>query len=179
MVFDLDNIVWQPVQVYYLELAEKTAIKAADTEGVAIRALPTPLSVSVYRQYYGGVGYKYQWLDRLVMADEMLLERINADNTFLFDITWNDTSIGFLELVRDLSSVEILYFGLFDAAIGKGFGKKALNAALQKAWSIAEERPKIVLNTCSLDHPNALNTYKSCGFQVIKTETELRRVRLF
>jgi GNAT superfamily N-acetyltransferase len=82
--------------------------------------------------------------------------------------------MGFIELVCEGEYVELLYFGLFPKFIGKGFGKYLLDWSIYQAWSY---NPKwIQLNTCELDHPNALPTYRKLGFQDYKMAIEERRV---
>ena len=70
--------------------------------------------------------------------------------------------------------MEILYFGLMPAFIGHGYGKYFLQWVIAKAWSYQPEW--IQLNTCTLDHPNALGTYKKAGFIEVRTEIHQRRI---
>jgi GNAT superfamily N-acetyltransferase len=65
-------------------------------------------------------------------------------------------------------------FGLFAAFVGKGLGKFFLQGVINKAWSFNARW--IQLNTCSLDHPNALAVYQSQGFKVVRTKEEQRKV---
>jgi len=68
-----------------------------------------------------------------------------------------------------------LYFGLTKNFIGKGYGKILLSKTIEKAWSFNPDW--IQLNTCDLDHPNALNTYKSLGFEEYKSVVETKKVK--
>lgn len=70
--------------------------------------------------------------------------------------------------------MEILYFGLMPSFIGKGYGKYFLQWVIAKAWSYKPEW--IQLNTCTLDHPHALGTYKKAGFTEVRKEIHQRRV---
>ena len=110
----------------------------------------------------------------MVMPDEELSEKINAENidTFLFYI--NKEIAGYIEFVKEEKYVEILYFGLMPSFIGKGYGKYFLQWVISKAWSYQPEW--IQLNTCTLDHPNALGTYKKAGFIEVRTEIHQRRI---
>ncbi len=83
---------------------------------------PKPISVNDYRNYYYGVGKEWYWLDRMVMEDALLHEKINAPNVDIFVLYIEDQPAGFAEFVREKDHVEILYFGLFPAFIGKGYG---------------------------------------------------------
>jgi len=60
------------------------------------------------------------------------------------------------------------YFGLLPHAIGKGVGKKFLKYCLYLATQHADN---MWVYTTSLDHPAALPTYKSVGFQLTEHRT--------
>ena len=142
--------------------------------GTRFSLLPKPIDVQEYRRYYYGVGAAFFWLDRMVMEDELLYNKINADNVEIFVFYVNDEPAGFAEFILEKEFTEILYFGLLPAFVGKGFGHYFLQQVIQQAWSY---RPKwIQLNTCTLDHPNALPTYKKNGFTEVRKGTEQRRV---
>ena len=79
-----------------------------------------------------------------------------------------DESAGFFELERmNDHSVEISYFGLLPAFIGRGLGKAMLTRAADEAWALGASR--VWLHTCTLDAPNALPNYKARGFQEFET----------
>lgn len=172
-MIDVSKIKFQPVTVTFLEMHEPKAFPAplANTH---FELLPKPISVNEYRKYYYGVGEKYYWLDRMVMPDEELLEKINAPNVDIFIFKVNNQIAGYIEFAREEKYVEILYFGLLPGFIGKGMGKYFLQWVIAKAWSY---QPKwMQLNTCTLDHPNALSAYKKAGFTEVKKEIHQRRV---
>lgn len=81
----------------------------------------------------------------------------------------NDRSAGFFELERmSDGSVEIAYFGLAAAFIGRGIGKAMLTRAADDAWTLGATR--VWLHTCTLDSPNALPNYRARGFQEFRQE---------
>lgn len=170
---DASKIVLQPVTVTFLEMHEP---KKAPTSlpGTHFGLLLHPIPVNEYRKLYYGVGEKYSWLDRMVMPDEELFDKINAGNVDIFQFYVNKEVTGYIEFVREEKYVEILYFGLLPGFIGKGYGKYFLQWVIAKAWSYEPEW--IQLNTCTLDHPNALGTYKKAGFTEVRTEIHQRRV---
>jgi GNAT superfamily N-acetyltransferase len=108
------------------------------------------------------------------MPDEEIFEKINADNVEIFIFYVNNEPAGYAEFLIEPKFTEIVYFGLLPGFIGKGFGKYFLHWAIEKAWSYNPEW--IQLNTCTLDHPNALPNYKSAGFIPVRTEIQQRRV---
>ena len=172
---DTSRIILKPVTVTFLEMHEPKETPAP-LPGTFFHLLPKPVAVNEYRKYYYGVGEQWFWLDRMVMPDELLYEKINAENVDIFIFYVNNEPAGYAEFIIEEKYVEILYFGLMPAFIGKGFGKYFLQWAIAKAWSYQPQW--IQLNTCTLDHPNALPVYKSVGFKITGTKTEKRKVLL-
>jgi GNAT superfamily N-acetyltransferase len=170
---DTSKIIFQPVTVTFLEMHEAKDFPVAIPE-TRFDLLAKPISVDEYRKYYYGVGEKHFWLDRMVMPDEKLLQKINADNVDIYLFYVNDNAAGYIEFIKEENFVEILYFGIMPGFIGKGFGKYFLQWVIAKAWSYKPDW--IQLNTCTLDHPNALGTYKKAGFTEIRKEIHQRRV---
>jgi GNAT superfamily N-acetyltransferase len=177
MSFGIDpsKIIFRPVKVTYLEMDEPKDLPEI-IPGTRFELLPKPIDADLYRKYYYGVGEKYYWLDRMVMNNEELFQKINAGNVEIFLFYVNNEVAGYIEFLKEDSFVEIVYFGLFPAFIGKSFGKYFLQWVAGKAWSYKPEW--IQLNTCTLDHPNALATYKKAGFAEVRTEIQQRRVLL-
>ncbi len=170
---DTSKIIFRPVKVTFFEMHEPKA-PPLPISNTHFELLPKPISVNDYRRYYYAVGEKHFWLDRMVMPDEELSEKINARNVEIFIFYVKDTPAGYVEFVKEEKFVEILYFGLMPEFIGKGLGKYFLQWVIAKAWSYHPEW--IQLNTCTLDHPNALGTYKKAGFAQVRTEVHQRRV---
>jgi GNAT superfamily N-acetyltransferase len=69
----------------------------------------------------------------------------------------------------DQSGVEIAYFGLLPAFIGRGLGGALLTNAIEEAWQMSPER--VWVHTCTLDHPSALANYQARGMEVYKVES--------
>jgi GNAT superfamily N-acetyltransferase len=175
MPFSIDpsKIILRPVTVTFLEMHEPKELPAP-LANVSFKLLAKPISANEYREYYYGVGEKYFWLDRMVMPDDELFQKINAPGVDIFIFYVDNEVAGYIEFLIEEKFVEILYFGLMPAFIGKGLGKYFLQWVIAKAWSY---QPRwIQLNTCTLDHPNALQTYKKAGFIEVKTEVHQRRV---
>jgi GNAT superfamily N-acetyltransferase len=163
-----------PVHVFYLKMEERLTAPVLPGPGVSFQRLTKPVQPSSYLNYYGGIGLSMNWIDRFVMSHDELAQKINAPNVDIYMMTVDGTEAGMLELVIEDDYVELLYFGLFPQYIGKGLGKYFLMWSVQQAWSY--DRKWIQLNTCELDHPNALPTYRKLGFHQYKTTVEERRV---
>jgi GNAT superfamily N-acetyltransferase len=170
---DTSKIIMQPVTVTFLEMHDPKELPIS-LPGTHFGLLLNPIPVNEYRKFYYGVGENHSWLDRMVMPDDELFDKINASNVDIFLFYINKEMAGYIEFVKDEKYVEILYFGLMPAFIGKGYGKYFLQWVITKAWSYKPEW--IQLNTCTLDHPNAFGTYKKAGFTEVRTEIHQRRV---
>lgn len=174
MNLDTSRIILKPVQVTFLEMHERPTTTTSPFFQTRFEQLPKPIDVSHYRNYYYGVGKQWYWLDRMVMDDVSLGQKINAPNVEIFVFYVDDQPAGFAEFVLEKDYVEILYFGLLPAYVGKGYGNQFLQTVIQHAWSYQPRH--IQLNTCALDHPNAMNVYKKAGFKEVRTATEDRRI---
>jgi GNAT superfamily N-acetyltransferase len=94
-------------------------------------------------------------------------------------VAWvSGTPAGFVQLEpRDEGVVEVVYFGLLPAFIGRGLGGHLLDLGLRHAWDLADRHPsvpatrKVIVETCSLDGPAALRNYLSRGFDLVRTDT--------
>jgi GNAT superfamily N-acetyltransferase len=170
---DVSRIILKPVAVTFLEMHQSKEFPSP-APGTSFELLSKPVDVNEYRKYYYGVGEKYFWLDRMVMPDEELYQKINASNVDIFIFNTDNEPAGYIEFAREEKFVEIVYFGLMPAFIGKGLGKNFLQWVIAKAWSYQPQW--IQLNTCTLDHPNALGTYKKAGFTEVKKEIQQRRI---
>ena len=123
-----------------------------------------PCSVADYRRLYRDVGEQWYWHDRLEWTDAELAEHLAKPTVKVRELLVGDASAGYYELQRhDDGSVEIVYFGLVPKFIGRGLGGPLLTAAAREAFAMGASR--VWLHTCTLDHPNALASYQSRGFQ--------------
>lgn len=128
---DTSKIVLRPVKVTFFEMHEQKAAPVP-LPNSHFELLSNPVSVNDYRNYYYAVGEKHFWLDRMVMPDEELFEKINASNVDIFILKVNNEAAGYIEFVKEEKFVEILYFGIMPAFIGKGLGKYFCSGSLQK-----------------------------------------------
>jgi len=82
---------------------------------------------------------------------------------------------GYFELKRhENRDIEIKYFGLIGSFIGQGLGAHMLTAAVEEAW--AEGAKRVILDTCSLDHPKAFEHYVARGFKLYDTRVVGREI---
>lgn len=153
-----------PVKVYYLKMRENPNfnIDKLNFPNSTIQKLPNPITTEDYLFYYRTVGQAYYWTDRLSIKKTNLFSIINSLKTDIFIYIVSDKIAGFAEFVREKEYTEILYFGLFPDFIGKGLSKYFIKLVIDEAWKT--DPLWIQLNTCELDHPNALSTYLKSGF---------------
>jgi GNAT superfamily N-acetyltransferase len=161
-------------KVNFLEMHKQPEAWPLFREGHSFYLLEKPVDPEMYRHYYSNVGLTYNWLDRLAITDDELNKKINAANILVYILKVNDVDAGYAEFALETEYTEIVYFGLFPEFVGKGLGKFFLQWVISKAWSFNAKW--IQLNTCSLDHPNALAVYQSQGFEIVKIAEEIRKV---
>ena len=168
------NITHTQADIFFLEMQHRPASASTFQTNFSATELTKPLSAALYRDLYFGVGEKWNWLDRMVISGTELEEKINKSHVHIFVFEVEEQQVGYAELVVEDDFVEILYFGLFPAFTGKGLGPSLLRWTIEKAWSY--NKPLVQLNTCSLDHPKALEVYLKAGFELVRTETQERKI---
>jgi GNAT superfamily N-acetyltransferase len=124
------------------------------------------------RFLYQYVGAPWRWTDKLSLADEEWKAYVDDPNLKTWVAYFKGSIAGYFELqARANGTTEIMYFGLAEQFIGKGFGGYLLSQSIKKAWDIASTK-RVYVHTCTLDHASALSNYKARGFKVYKTETD-------
>ncbi|WP_292191476.1 GNAT family N-acetyltransferase [Mesorhizobium sp.] len=119
-----------------------------------------------YRYLVDRIGRKWHWQDYLCLSDADLAARIYGPQRDMRVLLIEGAPAGFFDIDRrDKKTVEIVYLGLMEHATGRGFGKWLLSEAMAAAFSADVRR--IVLKTCSLDHPAAQAIYQKAGFRIV------------
>lgn len=128
------------------------------------------LSPSGYRALYSAVGQRWHWKDRLQLDDEELSQYLASPQVHLWLLRTGGDVVGYFELQRHPDGrVEIMYFGLVPAFIGRGLGGWLLTCAVKEAFALGASR--VTLHTCTLDAPAALPNYLARGFVIVRQET--------
>lgn len=129
-------------------------------------------SLPFYRYLYDTVGASHLWWLRRALP-EPALAGILADPAVSIHVLYRDGEpAGFFELDgRARPDVNLSYFGLMPFAVGGGFGRAFLRAAVDAAF-ITSERG-LTVNTCTADHPRALPTYLRTGFKPTRSVREV------
>ncbi len=120
------------------------------------------------RFLYSTVGEAWSWTDKRGWSDEQWREYVESEALRTFVAYYDGSPAGYYELHRgDTLDVEISYFGLLPAFIGRGFGGAMLTSAIEEAWRMKPSR--VWVHTCSLDHPASLRNYESRGMKIYET----------
>lgn len=131
-------------------------------------ALMAPDDLTLYRELYRSVGEAWTWRDRSGWSDEQLAEWLARAEIHVLYL--GEQPVGYIELVWFGAAISIEYFGLVPAVHGRGLGKHLLSAGVQAAWDMGAER--IILHTCNLDAPQALDNYQKRGFRIVRETQE-------
>ena len=151
------------ITVTYLEMrSDPRNHTPAPADHIALlRAVEPP--VSFYRYLYDAVGRQHVWVDRKRMSDDDLRSVIHDPGVEVYVLYRNGWPAGYSELdFRKFPEVELAYMGLTPEAVGQGLGKFLLTRSIAIAW--AREPERVIVQTCTLDHPAALPLYQKSGF---------------
>lgn len=148
-------------------------------QNVALLAAKSP-PPDYFLYLYRTVGAEYEWTDWLERSPEDVAAFIGDPKVVLHTMLLDGWPGGFFILdERQPAVVDLAYFGLMPQAIGRGLGRWLLATAVAMAW----DRPgaegaaeRVTVNTCSLDHPQALGLYQKIGFRPIRREQFRRRL---
>jgi GNAT superfamily N-acetyltransferase len=154
----------------YLEMRSPAELRPATTPHPAPRIERlADCTVGLFRYLYAEVGRAYHWTDRLDWTDESIRSYLATPGVSVWLLSEERGPAGYFELrQQEDRSVEIAYFGLLPAFIGRGWGKYLLTGAVRAAWELGADR--VWLHTCTLDHPAALPNYLQRGFRPVREE---------
>ena len=133
----------------------------------------SPENFQLNKFFYKRIGKKHHWVDRLSWSDKQWIDYVSDKKVITYVLKFKDDLAGYFELILhpEKEEVEIAYLGLLEEYQNKKLGSHLLSSAIKNSFI---NKPKRVwVHTCSLDHKNALNNYKSRGMKIFKTETIL------
>lgn len=139
------------------------------------RGLPPDIAVSIehvtsptaatYRELYDRVGRPWLWYERRLLSDDALAALLARPGHELHVAYDGRDLVGYFELDAD----EIVFFGLTLDYVGRRIGPWLLDRAIERAFQRGTMR--LTLNTNTVDHPRALDTYRKAGFRPVRSET--------
>lgn len=122
-----------------------------------------PPTVSFYRYLYNTVGEPWLWHERRRLSDAELGAAVTDRRVEVLVLYVSGTPAGYVEIDRrEAQATDLAYFGLIPDFIGMKLGPWLLDRGIRMAWKGGA--CKLVVNTCSFDHPKALPLYQSLGF---------------
>jgi len=138
-------------------------------------ASPPPESVEIRRAFraapelgrflYTAAGGNWYWIDRLGWSHEQWAERMSDPRVETWVLYQDGTPAGYFELDGSAAGeVEIAYFGIMPAFLGRRLGGPLLTAAIRRGWAMGAER--VWVHTCTLDSPRALAHYQARGMRL-------------
>ena len=155
------------ITITYLEIAPRDWTRrgvAPDAEIEVARVLaPT---VAFYRDLYDRVGRPWLWYERRVLTDRALTSILATPTHELHVARHAEELVGYFELLAG----EIVFFGLTLDYIGRRIGPWLLDRGIERGFALGH--PSLTLNTNTLDHPRALDTYRKAGFRIVRRETK-------
>jgi len=153
-----------PTVVTFLEMTSRPqAVPPPQPKGkiALLRAEHPP--THFYRYLYDAVGRAYKWVDRKKLNDMQLAEILDDEQVEVFVLYVEGCPAGIAELdFREPDIGQLAYFGLVSNYIGRRLSYFFLYHACTNAW--AKPISKLLVNTCTLDHPRALPLYQRLGF---------------
>jgi GNAT superfamily N-acetyltransferase len=164
------------VTIKFLEMNSPAELrpKRSTTPGVTVARVPKPMP-ELNRFFYAAVGADYHWTDRQDWTADQWREYVTNSDLETHVLSVDAIPAGYFELLRhDNGDVEIKYFGLMSSFIGMGLGAHMLTAAAESAWRPGATR--VIVDTCSLDHPNAFAHYVARGFKLYQTKLVTKEV---
>jgi len=163
----------EKIERYYLEINSINNLKPKSirSDNFTIKEA-NKNNFDLNKFFYKQIGKKHQWVDRLVWQDKNWMDYISNKNLKTFVLQKDNDLVGYFELILNNNNCEIAYFGILEEFIGKGYGGFLLSEALRIGFKSAN---RIWVHTCSLDHPNAIENYKSRGMKIFKTEILKRK----
>ncbi|QPH54480.1 GNAT family N-acetyltransferase [Pontivivens ytuae] len=123
---------------------------------------------------YRAVGAPYEWTDRLRQPVDEVADYVQDPQLHHYTLMREGWPAGFFHLdFREAGECDLAYFGLVPEAVGAGLGQWLLQTAIHMAWD-GPGVQKVLVNTCTLDHPAALPLYQKQGFVPVAQEEATR-----
>ena len=125
--------------------------------------------------FYKNIGKKYQWIDRLVWADQNWIDYVSDNKLSTYILKDKEEMAGYFELIfyQATRETEIAYFGILEEYFNKKLGGFLLSEAIKISFSLGSSR--VWVHTSSLDHKNALKNYIARGMKIFKSEILIRK----
>ena len=156
-------------KVWYLELMNPKAVLPADKDLQIVKQ--ENIDLQDYREKYKLIGGPWDWANRLILSEAELKEILKDPANQIYYLYYKGRFSGYFELDAHTSNnMEVVYFGLAPDSIGKGLGRKMMQALIALAGE--QKAKRLWLHTCEFDSPRALDFYLKSGFKIFKETVE-------
>ncbi len=143
---------WYPSLSLKFEIVRFMKIRKAIPEDLPIL---NQISVASKRHWQ----YPEEWIQRWL--EDLTLNEGDLQNQEIHVLEVDEKLIGFCGIAEDSEAYEVAHLWVLPEYIGKGYGKKLLNASIS---NVAIDKKKIRL----VADPNAENFYQSQGFKKVE-----------
>ncbi len=164
------------VTTYYLEMTVPGDLrpKRSDRADVVVGRVGPPMP-ELNRFFYTAVGGDWYWTERLPWTYRQWQAYLGRPELETWVLSVAGVPAGYFELeAQPGGDMEVAYFGLLPAFVGRGLGGHLLTVAVERGWARGARR--VWLHTCTLDHPQALANYRARGFRVYREEVTLKEL---
>jgi GNAT superfamily N-acetyltransferase len=163
----------QAVTTTHLEMTSARDLRpAAPVAGVSLTVVRAEIPCPEMNRFlYTAVGADWVWYSRLSWDYVRWLSYLSRPELETWVAYVSGTPAGYFELERQGPDVELAYFGLLPAFVGRGIGAALLTTAVRRAWELNPNR--VWVHTCDLDHWAACRNYERCGFRIFKRDTAI------
>ncbi len=150
---------------WMLELFEDSKKQLAPKPSCVIKR-ELDYDIQAYLDLHKRVSVGLSWFERLLMSESEVAKIVHDPATHLLIMYENKVPIGLLEMHKEDNNkeVRIIYFGILEEYIGRGYGDFFFNHAIAYAFHLHIAR--LYLSTCSLDHPRAIQFYQHQGLKI-------------
>ncbi|MEO3825214.1 GNAT family N-acetyltransferase [Actinomadura sp. B10D3] len=163
-----------------MEMRDAADLRPAPLPGVEMTfTLAGVPSADVSRALYAAVGARVCWTDRFPWTHAQWRAWVERPELSTWIAMAEGTVAGFFEIeAQPGGDTEIHLVGLTPAFVGRGYGGYLVEQCTRRAWQRGElwavdsgPASRVWLRTSSLDHPNAIATYRRRGFKVAAEST--------
>lgn len=161
------------VVVTHLEMTRRPRLPAPPPPALKLAVLRADMiTIPFYRYLYNTVGAPWLWYERRRMSDTDLAASTQHPDVDVYVLYVGGEPAGYAELDRrGMPDIELAYFGLMPAFLGRKLGPWLLHWAVDAAWTRDPQR--VWVHTCSLDHPRAIAHYQRAGFVPYRQERKI------
>ncbi len=162
-----------PVHRWYLRLENPQNLQTPTPphDDLTIIRAENP-TVDFYRFLYQTAGEEYLWGDLRRRSDEELFDLISPGHIHLMVLYVAGVPAGFFELdFGHEDRINLKYFALLPGFTGGGLGSFMLSSCIHYAGQ--RRHLPLTVDTCTLDHPIALENYRARGFVEWREEDEI------